>query len=72
MRAWPGTHDPPDGLTAVELVDQPPSHLVVAWNGDDTNPLARSFVAAALYRPDRVDNRGHNRSRPVAGRGGTT
>ena len=46
-------HDLPDGLTAVEIDDHPPSRLVVAWNDDDTNPLVHSFVqiAAALYRP---------------------
>ncbi len=55
---WNGTvgliplgHDLPDGLTAVEIADQPPSHLVVAWK-DDAGPLVMSFVtiAAALYR----------------------
>ncbi len=51
----PLTHDLPDGLTAVEIVDQPPCQLVVAWRKDDTNPLVRSFVtiAAASYRRDR-------------------
>ncbi len=56
---WNGTvgliplgHRLPDGLTAVEIADQPPSDLVVAWKDDDTSPLVRSFVtiAAALYR----------------------
>lgn len=55
---WNGTvgliplgHRLPDGLTAVEIADQPPSDLVVAWKDDDTRPLVRSFVtiAAALY-----------------------
>ncbi len=56
---WNGTvgliplgHRLPGGLTAVEIADQPPSDLVVAWKDDDTRPLVRSFVtiAAALYR----------------------
>ncbi len=59
---WNGTvgliplgHDLPDGLTAVELADQPPSQLVVAWSNNDTSPLVRSFItiAAALHRPAR-------------------
>jgi DNA-binding transcriptional LysR family regulator len=54
---WNGTvgliplvHDLPDGLTAVEIADQPPSQLVVAWNDDNTSPLVHSIVtiAAAL------------------------
>ncbi|QYN37757.1 LysR family transcriptional regulator [Pseudonocardia sp. DSM 110487] len=57
---WSGTvglmplgHTLPDGLTAVPLLDMPPSRLVVAWNEADTSPLVRSFVqlAATLYRP---------------------
>jgi DNA-binding transcriptional LysR family regulator len=57
---WSGTvglmplgHALPDGLTAVPLLDMPPSRLVVAWNEADTSPLVRSFVqlAATLYRP---------------------
>ena len=56
---WSGTvgltplgHALPEGLTAVPLLDMPPSRLVVAWNEADTSPLVRSFVqiAAALYR----------------------
>jgi DNA-binding transcriptional LysR family regulator len=55
---WSGTvglvplgHTLPEGLTAVPLLDMPPSRLVVAWNEADANPLVRSFVdiAAALY-----------------------
>jgi DNA-binding transcriptional LysR family regulator len=55
---WSGTvgliplgHTLPEGLTAVPLLDMPPSHLVVAWNEADANPLVRSFVhiAATLY-----------------------
>ena len=48
----PLVHTPPDGLTAVPLLDMPPSRLVVAWNDADTSPLVQSFVdlAAALYR----------------------
>ena len=48
-------HDLPDGLTAVQIADHPPSRLVVAWNDDDTNPLVRSFIhiATALYRAAR-------------------
>ncbi|MFX0576275.1 LysR family transcriptional regulator [Nocardia nepalensis] len=50
----PLTHDLPDGLTAVPLIDMPPSELVVAWNDGDDNPLIRSFarIAAAIYRAD--------------------
>ena len=49
----PFGHGLPDGLTAVEIADQPPSQLVVAWKEGDPSPLVRSFVtiAAALYRP---------------------
>lgn len=56
---WSGTvglaplgHAPPDGLTAVPVLDMPPSRLVVAWNEADADPLVRSFVelAAANYR----------------------
>ncbi len=43
----PLTHDLPHGLTAVEIVDQPPCRLVVAWRTGDTGPLVRSFVGAA-------------------------
>jgi DNA-binding transcriptional LysR family regulator len=55
---WSGTvgliplgHTLPEGLTAVPLLDMPPSRLVVAWNEADANPLVRSFVhiAATLY-----------------------
>lgn len=48
----PLTHDLPGGLTAVEIVDQPPSELVVAWKKDTSNAVVQSFVglAAALYR----------------------
>jgi DNA-binding transcriptional LysR family regulator len=62
---WNGTvgliplgHDLPDGLTAVEIADQPPSQLVVAWKNDNASPLVQSFItiAAALYRPA---GRGH-------------
>lgn len=57
---WSGTvglmplgHTLPEGLTAVPLLDMPPSHLVVAWKEADTSRLVRSFVhlAATLYRP---------------------
>jgi DNA-binding transcriptional LysR family regulator len=55
---WSGTvgliplgHTLPEGLTAVPLLDMPPSRLVVAWNEADANPLVRSFIqiAAALH-----------------------
>ncbi|WP_432141907.1 LysR family transcriptional regulator [Streptomyces sp. bgisy084] len=53
---WNGTvgmtllhHEPAAGLTVVPLIDMPPSRVVVAWNeGDDTNPLIRSFVRTAI------------------------
>lgn len=57
---WNGTvglvplgHVLPEGLIAIELADQPPSQLVVAWSTNDTSPLVRSFItiAAALRRP---------------------
>jgi DNA-binding transcriptional LysR family regulator len=60
---WNGTvglttlaHALPEGLTAVPLVDMPPSHLVVAWTGTNPGPLIRSFaqVAATIYRPART------------------
>ncbi|QKG21952.1 LysR family transcriptional regulator [Actinomadura verrucosospora] len=43
----------PDGLVSVPVTDMPPSRLVVAWAGEDPDPLIRSFVriAAALFRP---------------------
>jgi DNA-binding transcriptional LysR family regulator len=56
---WNGTvglaplgHDLPDGLISVPLADMPPSHLIVAWNSADPDPLIRSFVqiAVAGYR----------------------
>lgn len=56
---WNGTiglsplaHALPDGLTSIPLADMPPSHLVVAWNSTNANPLVRSFahLAAATYR----------------------
>ena len=56
---WNGTvglaplgHDLPDGLISVPLADMPPSHLIVAWNSADPDPLVRSFVqiAVAGYR----------------------
>ncbi|MFC6884516.1 MULTISPECIES: LysR family transcriptional regulator [Actinomadura] len=59
---WNGTvgmaplhHALPEGLTAVPLVDLPPSRLVIAWNSGDTRPLVRSFVQIALaaYRSAR-------------------
>ncbi|HVQ93302.1 MAG TPA: LysR family transcriptional regulator [Mycobacteriales bacterium] len=45
-------HALPDGLTSVRLADMPPSHLIVAWNSADPNPLIRSFtrIAATVYR----------------------
>lgn len=55
---WSGTvgliplgHTLPEGLTAVPLLDMPPSRLVVAWTEADANPLVRSFIqiAAALH-----------------------
>jgi DNA-binding transcriptional LysR family regulator len=55
---WSGTvgliplgHTLPEGLTAVPLLDMPPSSLVVAWTEADANPLVRSFtqIAAALH-----------------------
>jgi DNA-binding transcriptional LysR family regulator len=57
---WNGTvglaplgHALPDGLTAVPLLDMPPSRLVVAWNTASSSPLIRSFaqIAAGIYRP---------------------
>ncbi|GAB2520238.1 LysR family transcriptional regulator [Nocardia heshunensis] len=62
---WNGTvgmtplgHELPAGLTAIPLVDMPPSRVVVAWNEGDTNPLIRSFArtATAAYRSDLADN----------------
>ncbi len=56
---WNGTiglsplaHALPDGLTSIPLADMPPSHLVVAWNSTNANPLVHSFahLAAATYR----------------------
>ncbi|GAA4225669.1 LysR substrate-binding domain-containing protein [Actinomadura meridiana] len=41
------THRLPEGLTAVPLVDKPPSDLVVAWSGSRPGPLVRSFVRIA-------------------------
>ncbi|WP_131736850.1 LysR family transcriptional regulator [Actinomadura roseirufa] len=48
-------HALPDGLTAVPVVDSPPSDLVIAWNSASSTSLIRSFVhiAIALYRPSR-------------------
>ncbi|MFC5064880.1 LysR family transcriptional regulator [Actinomycetospora atypica] len=48
-------HDLPDGLVAVEIADQPPSRVVIAW-ATDADPLVRSFVAlaAALHRTTRA------------------
>jgi len=55
---WNGTvgmvplgHELPDGLVAVAVVDQPPSHLVVAWRSHDTSPYTQSLItiAAALH-----------------------
>jgi hypothetical protein len=45
-------HDLPEGLVAVEIVDQPPSELVIAWSAQNTDLLVRSFVtlATGLYR----------------------
>jgi DNA-binding transcriptional LysR family regulator len=37
----------PPGLIAVPVDDRVPSHLVVAWRGDRTSPLVRSFVRIA-------------------------
>ncbi|MFJ6674206.1 LysR family transcriptional regulator [Actinosynnema sp. NPDC091369] len=47
----PMGHALPEGLTAVPLVDWPPSRLVVAWAGTDPGPLVRSFarIAVAAY-----------------------
>ena len=49
-------HDLPDGLVSVEIADQPPSRVVIAWSATDTNPLIRSFVAlgTALHRTTRA------------------
>ncbi|GGW55869.1 LysR family transcriptional regulator [Streptomyces lucensis JCM 4490] len=46
------THEPPEGLAVVPLIDMPPSPLVVAWNQGDTSPLIRSFlrIAITVYR----------------------
>lgn len=48
----PLTHDPPEELTAVPLVDMAPSRVVAGWNEGDTNPLIRSLarIATAAYR----------------------
>lgn len=48
----PLTHELPQGLTAVPLVDMAPSRLVVAWPDSTSDPLILSFVqlAAATYR----------------------
>ncbi|MGI5125329.1 LysR family transcriptional regulator [Pseudonocardia sp. CA-107938] len=43
----PGTHQVPNGLTTVPLIDHPPCRLVVAWKDVDADPLIRSFVTAA-------------------------
>ncbi|WP_232733704.1 LysR family transcriptional regulator [Kitasatospora sp. CB02891] len=45
-------HRLPPELTAVPLVDMPPSRVVAAWNEGDSNPLIRSLVdtAIAAYR----------------------
>jgi DNA-binding transcriptional LysR family regulator len=37
----------PDGLTAVPLLDMPPSRLVVAWRSGTASPLVDSFVRLA-------------------------
>jgi hypothetical protein len=37
---WPGLH-------FVEVVDIPPSRVVVAWRAHDTRPLVRNFVQLA-------------------------
>ncbi|MFI2610931.1 LysR family transcriptional regulator [Kitasatospora sp. NPDC018619] len=56
---WNGTvglaplgHNLPAELTAVPLIDMPPSRAVAVWNEGDTNPLIRSFIeiATAAYR----------------------
>ncbi|WP_194926161.1 LysR family transcriptional regulator [Catenulispora pinisilvae] len=38
----------PPGLVRVPIADAAPSHLVLAWNAQDSRPLVASFVAAAL------------------------
>jgi DNA-binding transcriptional LysR family regulator len=43
----PLTHDLPEGLTSVPLIDMPPSQVVVAWNNANAGPLIRSFVQIA-------------------------
>ncbi|MEV4625342.1 LysR substrate-binding domain-containing protein [Micromonospora sp. NPDC049523] len=72
---WNGTigltplvHALPDGLTSVALADMAPSHLVVAWNSGNPDPLIRSFtqLAAATYRP-----RTSGRPQPASSRDGT-
>ncbi|MDJ0465521.1 LysR family transcriptional regulator [Streptomyces sp. H27-C3] len=52
---WTGTvgmtllaHQPAQGLTAVPLIDMPPSRVMAAWKEGDTNPLVRSFVQIAI------------------------
>jgi DNA-binding transcriptional LysR family regulator len=54
---WNGTiglaplgHELPNGLTAVPLVDMPPSRLIIAWNSISANPLIRSFAQIAADR----------------------
>ncbi|WP_199440937.1 LysR family transcriptional regulator [Umezawaea beigongshangensis] len=50
----PLAHPLPHGLTAVPLVDVPPSDVVVAWAGTGPSPLVRSFVrlVVAAHRPE--------------------
>lgn len=45
-------HALPEGVVTVPLVDMPPSHLVVAWNSAEANPLVHSFarIAASAFR----------------------
>lgn len=52
----PLSHALPEGVTAVPLLDMPPSHLVAAWNTNNPSPLIRSFAqtAATFYKPHTV------------------
>jgi len=51
---WNGTiglapvgHALPDGLTAIPLLDMPPSRVLVAWRSGTASPLVHSFVRLA-------------------------
>ncbi len=50
----PLTHDLPEGLTSVPVLDMAPSRLLLAWPSRSCNPLVASFVAlaAAVHHQD--------------------